>query len=300
MVVVEEVAAEPAPRARKKVGDDEVDEDEEVVDPDDVEADLDTILKDRIAAADDEEDEEEVEVADARGPETPDGVTPKKANEFVCTGLLPAGQPRPVRPGRPDDVPGGRERLPGHHRAAEGQEVAARSRCHGVPTRVRRDRRPAEEPGRPVVRALRLRPARASPSTPASCCRASSTAVAARWCWPGWWAATRSRRARPGPGATSARARSRSSALLQTLGSAARGPRAAGRPRRPRGVRGRRAGVPQPRGRTRPRRVRRPTPADTVARRRARAPNRCPTSPRWPSPTTTTSRPRRSSRGSVG
>ena len=85
---VDEVVAEPAPRARKKVGDDEVEEDEEVVDPDDVEADLDTILKDRIAAADDEEDEEEVEVADTRGPETPDGVTPKKANEFVCTGCF--------------------------------------------------------------------------------------------------------------------------------------------------------------------------------------------------------------------
>ncbi len=57
-------------------------------DPDDVEADLDTILKDRIAAADDEEDEEEVEAADTRGPETPDGVTPKKANEFVCPGCF--------------------------------------------------------------------------------------------------------------------------------------------------------------------------------------------------------------------
>ncbi len=72
----------------RRCGDDEVEEDEEVVDPDDVEADLDTILKDRIAAADDEEDEEEVEVADTRGPETPDGVTPKKANEFVCTGCF--------------------------------------------------------------------------------------------------------------------------------------------------------------------------------------------------------------------
>ncbi len=83
------VVAEPAPRSRKKAaGDDEVEEDEEVVDPDDVEADLDTILKDRIAAADDEEDEEEVEVPDTRGPETPDGVTPKKANEFVCTGCF--------------------------------------------------------------------------------------------------------------------------------------------------------------------------------------------------------------------
>ena len=76
-------------RARKKAAaDDETEEDEEEADPDDVEADLDTILKDRIAAAEDEEDEEEAEVADTRGPETPDGVTPKKANEFVCTGCF--------------------------------------------------------------------------------------------------------------------------------------------------------------------------------------------------------------------
>jgi len=78
----------PAPRGRKKGADDETEEDEEEADPDDVEADLDTILKDRIAAAEDEEDEEEAEVADSRGPETPDGVTPKKANEFMCTGCF--------------------------------------------------------------------------------------------------------------------------------------------------------------------------------------------------------------------
>ena len=57
-------------------------------DPDDVEADLDAILKDRIAAADDEEDEDEAEVVDKNAPETPDGVTPKKANEFICTGCF--------------------------------------------------------------------------------------------------------------------------------------------------------------------------------------------------------------------
>ena len=89
VVVEEEVDEEPAPRGRKKAaGDDEVDEDEDVVDPDDVEADLDAILKDRIAAPDDEEDDEEVEVVDTRAPETPDGVTPKKANEFTCTGCF--------------------------------------------------------------------------------------------------------------------------------------------------------------------------------------------------------------------
>jgi len=80
---------EPAPRGRKKpAGDEEADEDEDVVDPDDVEADLDAILKDRIAAPDEDEDEDEVEVVDTRAPETPDGVTPKKANEFTCTGCF--------------------------------------------------------------------------------------------------------------------------------------------------------------------------------------------------------------------
>ena len=79
----------PAPRAKKKpAGDEAVEDDEDVVDPDDVEADLEQILRDRIAAADDEEDEDEVEVVDPRAAEAPDGVTPKKANEFVCTGCF--------------------------------------------------------------------------------------------------------------------------------------------------------------------------------------------------------------------
>src|SRR4051812_3560345 len=84
-----EVDDEPAPRGRKKAaGDDEVEDDDEVADPDDVEADLDAILKVRIAAADDDDDEDEAEVVDKNAPEAPDGVTPKKANEFVCTGCF--------------------------------------------------------------------------------------------------------------------------------------------------------------------------------------------------------------------
>jgi hypothetical protein len=84
-----EIDDEPAPRGRKKaVGDEEVEDDDEVADPDDVEADLDAILKVRIAAADDDEDDDEVEVVDKSAPEAPDGVTPKKANEFVCTGCF--------------------------------------------------------------------------------------------------------------------------------------------------------------------------------------------------------------------
>ena len=77
-------------RARKRASSagEEEEDDEEEADPDDVEADLDTILKDRIAAADEEEDDEEEETAPKAAPETPDGVVPKRANEFTCTGCF--------------------------------------------------------------------------------------------------------------------------------------------------------------------------------------------------------------------
>jgi hypothetical protein len=68
------------------------DDDEDEPDPDDVEADLDTILKDRIAANDDEEDEEEEEKpgrvtkpTDDDGTEGGNRVAPRKAGEFVCS-----------------------------------------------------------------------------------------------------------------------------------------------------------------------------------------------------------------------
>ncbi|CAM8625261.1 Protein of unknown function DUF4193 [Acidimicrobiia bacterium] len=68
---------------------DDDDDDEEEVDPDDVEADLDAILKDRIAAADDDEEEDEEVVPETKSPaEVAEGVTPKKANEFTCTGCF--------------------------------------------------------------------------------------------------------------------------------------------------------------------------------------------------------------------
>src|SRR5918993_409892 len=65
--------------------DDEEEEDDEL-DPDDVEADLDTILKDRIAAQPDEaddEDEEEQPETDDRGDGT-GRIQPRKPGEFVC------------------------------------------------------------------------------------------------------------------------------------------------------------------------------------------------------------------------
>lgn len=85
----EEEDEEGAPaRTRHRKGDEEdEDEDDEMLAPDDVEADLDTILKDRMVAADDEdeeEDEEDAIGADERG-EATDGLQPKRADEVLCT-----------------------------------------------------------------------------------------------------------------------------------------------------------------------------------------------------------------------
>src|SRR5262249_7236077 len=80
----EEAAPATTARARRKAKEDEEEVDEDEYDPDDVEADLDTILKDRIAATDDDEDEDEEEVVDKRAGETAEGVARKKANEFTC------------------------------------------------------------------------------------------------------------------------------------------------------------------------------------------------------------------------
>lgn len=83
----DETEDEPAPRGRKKGDDDESDDDDEL-DPDDVEADLQSILDARIAAEPDEEDEEELEVDPRAGAEVVDGVAPKRANEFMCNGCF--------------------------------------------------------------------------------------------------------------------------------------------------------------------------------------------------------------------
>jgi len=84
--LVEEEEEEEAPAAaRKRRATEEEDEDEELVDPDDVEADLDTILKDRIASGDDDQDDEdEEEVAPEPGADAADRVVPRRADEFVC------------------------------------------------------------------------------------------------------------------------------------------------------------------------------------------------------------------------
>ncbi len=82
-----DIDEEPLPRGRKK-GDEE-DEDLEDLNPDDMEADLQSILEDRIAASDDEdEDEDEVDPDPRAAGEVIDGVAPKKANEIMCNGCF--------------------------------------------------------------------------------------------------------------------------------------------------------------------------------------------------------------------
>ena len=84
LVVVED-DEEAVPARPAKTGDDDGEEDDlEEVDPDDVEADLDTILKDRIAAADDEEEDEEDEVVDVDDRGDTNKIQPRRPGEFVC------------------------------------------------------------------------------------------------------------------------------------------------------------------------------------------------------------------------
>lgn len=70
--------------AKAKAKGEDVAEDDDEADPDDVEEDLDTILRDRIAAGADEDDEDEDEEEDASDqPKRNDGPA-KPAEEFSC------------------------------------------------------------------------------------------------------------------------------------------------------------------------------------------------------------------------
>ena len=93
----EDDAVDDVPAAKAKRASDDEDEDDEDVDPDDVEADLDTILKDRIAAGDDDEDEDEIEEP---GAESGERVAAKTADEFTCPTCFLIVHPRQFgRPG---------------------------------------------------------------------------------------------------------------------------------------------------------------------------------------------------------
>lgn len=101
----DEADAPAAGPVRKSVANaEDEDEDDDMLAPDDVEADLDTILKDRLVATEDEvnEDEEEPE---ERG-ETADRLQPKRADEQLCPScFLLVRQNAPVCPVGDDDCP---------------------------------------------------------------------------------------------------------------------------------------------------------------------------------------------------
>jgi hypothetical protein len=82
--VEEDDDAETEGPVRKSVSAEEDDDDDDIIAPDDVEADLDTILKDRIAAADDEEEDEEDEVVDVDDRGDTNKIQPRRPGEFVC------------------------------------------------------------------------------------------------------------------------------------------------------------------------------------------------------------------------
>jgi hypothetical protein len=86
----DEIEIEPARRTTAAAaptteeGAEEEDDDEDLVEPDDVEAALDTILKDRLVAVEEDADEEDEEVeVDDRG-DPVDRILPKRPGEFVC------------------------------------------------------------------------------------------------------------------------------------------------------------------------------------------------------------------------
>ena len=70
-----------AARTKRRAGEEEDDDDEEVPSPDDVEADLDRILKDRLVTTEEEDDEDEE--PDDRA-ESGDRLQPKRADEQLC------------------------------------------------------------------------------------------------------------------------------------------------------------------------------------------------------------------------
>ena len=70
-------------RTKRRAGDEEEDDDDELLSPDDVEADLDRILKDRLVTAEDDEDEDDEDEPDDRS-EGGDRLQPKRADEQLC------------------------------------------------------------------------------------------------------------------------------------------------------------------------------------------------------------------------
>ena len=92
--------------SRRQSKDDE-DDDDDLVNEDDVEADLDTILKDRMVTVEDNEDEEEeTPVVVDNSAEAVEGVQPKRSDEKVCPScFLLVRSGAPTCPVGDDDCP---------------------------------------------------------------------------------------------------------------------------------------------------------------------------------------------------
>ena len=97
---------ESSTKSRRRAANDGDDDDEDMVNPDDVEADLDTILKDRMVTVTvDDDDEEETPVVEERG-EVVEGVKPKRADEQMCPScFLLVRSNAPACPVGDDDCP---------------------------------------------------------------------------------------------------------------------------------------------------------------------------------------------------
>ncbi len=70
-------------RTCRRAGEEEEDEDEDLLSPDDVEADLDRILKDRLVTAEDDDDDDEDDEPEDRT-DGGDRLQPKRADEQLC------------------------------------------------------------------------------------------------------------------------------------------------------------------------------------------------------------------------
>jgi hypothetical protein len=97
--------AGPVRRSVPAVVSEDEDEDEDLLAPDDVEADLDTILKDRLVSAEEANEDEEDDEPEDRS-ETGDRLQPKRADEQLCSScFLLVRQGAPVCPVGDDDCP---------------------------------------------------------------------------------------------------------------------------------------------------------------------------------------------------
>ncbi len=100
----EDDAASTGPTRKSVAVAEDEDEDDDMLAPDDVEADLDTILKDRLVAVEDETNEDEEE-PEERG-EAADRLQPKRADEQLCPScFLLVRQTAPMCPVDADDCP---------------------------------------------------------------------------------------------------------------------------------------------------------------------------------------------------